>query len=143
MEKIIDFEKNGNVVRFYIGTSDDYWGDDWNDCPYEHNAGTVYSAYVTRIIDVAFPFDAKVLEPADDYPAWQGNSPYTKEDMKKRNTPCLIVVPEEIALNDWVYDSFTKYVGSDNVERFYFNDPVKKIQNCEIATVLKNERKEG
>ena len=46
--KIIDFDKKGNVVRFYLGEDvcNDYWGDDWNDAPYEHNAGTVYNRYV-------------------------------------------------------------------------------------------------
>ena len=44
--KIIDFECTGNVVRFYLGKDNekDYHGDDWNDTPYECNAGTVYSS---------------------------------------------------------------------------------------------------
>ena len=48
--KIIDFDKKGNVVRFYLGKDDlnDYWGDDWNDVPYEHNAGTVYDEFIMR-----------------------------------------------------------------------------------------------
>lgn len=38
--KIIDFERKGNLVRFYLGDDDlaEWWGDDWNDTPYEHNA---------------------------------------------------------------------------------------------------------
>lgn len=134
-EKIIDFEKRGNLVRFYIGTSEDYWGDDWDDAPYEHNAETVYDRFVTRIIDVAFPFDETVLEPAND---WRnnGNSGYSKQDMKLRNVPCLIVVPPEIA--GWDSDSFSRFVGSDNIIRFFFGDPVEKILTCPKTTILRD-----
>ena len=69
--KIIDFEVKGNVVRFYLGNktdewgwtnknykdrngntpdwlkpNDTYYGDDWDDVPYEHNAGLVYDKFV-------------------------------------------------------------------------------------------------
>lgn len=44
--KIIDFERKGNLVRFYLGDDDlvEWYGDDWNDTPYEHNAERVYFA---------------------------------------------------------------------------------------------------
>ena len=36
--KIIDFQRKGNVVRFFIGPDEcnDYWGDDWDEveCPH-------------------------------------------------------------------------------------------------------------
>ena len=34
--KVIDFERKGNVIRFYLGKDDltEWWGDDWNDTPY-------------------------------------------------------------------------------------------------------------
>ena len=57
---IIDFERKGNVVRFYIGdTNANYHGDDWNDRPYEHNAGTVYDRYIDHYVDIAFPLYEK------------------------------------------------------------------------------------
>ena len=61
--KIGDFEKRGNVVRFYLVEDDcnDYWGDDWDDAPYEHNAGKIYEEYVKKAIDIAFPLDYAVL----------------------------------------------------------------------------------
>ena len=45
--KIIDFEKKGNVVRFYYGKDSlkEWYGDDWDDRPYEHNAGEVYHRF--------------------------------------------------------------------------------------------------
>ena len=32
---VIDFETRGNVIRLYYGNDPDYWGDDWDDKPYE------------------------------------------------------------------------------------------------------------
>lgn len=139
MEKIIDIEKKGNIVRFYIGTEDDYWGDDWNDRPYEHNAGTVYDRYITRLIDVAFPFDAIVCEASDDY----DNSPYSKDDMKNRDVPCLVIVPPETANEHYTWTPFQTFMASERAERFYFNDPVARIETCKLATIISNTRKEA
>ena len=124
--KIIDFERKGNVVRFYLGADDcfDYWGDDWNDAPYDCNAGTVYRDFVIGHKDMCFPFDDLVLEPCS---GWQ--SPwYTKEDMKKRKVPCIIVVPKKIHENGWD-DSFSKFVGADGIQRFYFEDHMDPDEN--------------
>lgn len=124
---ILDFNKKSNMVRFYLGDKeDDYWGDDWDDAPYEHNAGEVYSSYVKDCVDIVFPFDALVLEPCDG--AWNGNSSYSKEDMKKRRVPCIIVVPISV-LNEtgpW-YDDFEYWVGSDKVRKIYFGDNIYEI----------------
>ena len=128
MSKIIDFERKGNVVRFYLGADDcnDYWGDDWDDAPYEHNAGQVYDRFVTATRDVAFPFDSMVLEPAND---WSGNSYYSKEDMKSRRVPCLIVVPAEV-VGDYSYrEQFKDWIGSDGIKKFYFGDPEEVLTN--------------
>jgi hypothetical protein len=142
--KIIDFERKGNVVRFYLGADNctDYWGDDWNDRPYEHNAGTVYDEFVSGYIDVAFQFDCNVLDAESDY-RYRGNSPYCKDDFKKRHAPCIIVIPAHIVNEDICSsDSYSQYVGSQLVERFYFNDSVEKIQQCPLVTVLQFWRKE-
>lgn len=133
--KIIDFERRGNLVRFYLGTDDcvDYWGDDWNDAPYECNAGTVYDQYVKGVIDMVFPFNALVLEPCDNY-YYTYSAEYSKEDMKNRTVPCLIVVPEEIRANSWK-DRFKDWVGADGVIKFYFGDTpdpnAKEVVNYE------------
>lgn len=87
---LIDFEVKGNVIRLYFGNNPDYWGDDWDDRPYECNAGTVYSEYVEEIKDYAFDFDTAVLSPEEDW-HYRGNSPYCKEDFKNRIAPCLII----------------------------------------------------
>lgn len=135
--KIIDFDKKGNVVRFYLGDDNcnDYWGDDWNDAPYEHNAGSVYGIDIVKCIDMYFPFDSLVLEPQDD---WRnnGNSRYSKEDMKNGYVPCIIVVPSELAGETYA-DTFGYWVGSKNIEKFYFNDSEQKLKECGYMYVEK------
>ena len=91
--KIIDFEKKGNIVRFYLGEKtedwgwtnpeykdytgetpswlkpkDTYYGDDWDDAPYEHNAGQVYEEFIKGQKDIAFDL------PAPDIPVTITNS---------------------------------------------------------------------
>ncbi len=67
---------------------------------------------------MAFPFDDMVLEP--DSEGW--SSPhYSKEDMKKRKIPCLIVVPKSVYEYDW-WDQFSRWVGADGIQKFYFGD---------------------
>lgn len=122
--KIIDFIKKGNVVRFFLGEDNlkNWYGDDWDDTPYEHNAGTVYDEYVSGKKDIAFPFDALVLEPSEDY-SNNGNSSRCKDDMVARKVPCIIVVPKELQDN-W-QDSFSYYVGCDGILKFYFGDSME------------------
>lgn len=118
--QIIDFERKGNVVRFYLGKNGEQWGDDWDDAPYEHNAGSVYDKYIEGKRDIAFPFDCSVLEPQDG--AWSGSgSDCCKEDMIKRRVPCIIVVPPELAADSWC-DSFDHWIGCDGVKKYYFGD---------------------
>ena len=121
--KIIDFEKKGNVVRFYLGENNlDYWyGDDWNDRPYEHNAGTVYEEFISGIMDVVFPYSSSVLEPKDDW-RYQGNSPFCKDDMRDRQVPCIIVIPQSEDKYSYVDEAFSLYMGSANIPKFYFGD---------------------
>ena len=65
--KIIDFEKRGNLVRLYLGNDsvDDYWGDDWDDAPYEYNAGKVYDKYISAYIDLAFDWKYYIYEQSE------------------------------------------------------------------------------
>lgn len=93
--KIIDFELKGNMARLFLGRDDlrRWWGDDWDDAPYEHNAGRVYEEFVAGHMDIAFPFDAIVLEPCDGHL----NSPWSKEDMQAGKVPVIVAMmhPQE------------------------------------------------
>lgn len=122
--KIIDFEKKGNLVRLYLGKDDcfDYWGDDWNDAPYEHNAGTVYKDYIVAVKDVCFPFDDLVLEPCDEYGKY-----YSKEDMKKRRIPFMIVVPNHVLETAPWKETFSYWVGHAEVKKYYFEDKIDEV----------------
>lgn len=121
--KIIDFKKKGNLVRFYLGDDNlnDWYGDDWNDRPYEHNAGSVYDEFIVGHCDIVFPFDLIVAEPNED---WRnnGNSDWCKDDMKERKVPCIIVVSED---DYWSDREFNKYLANDRAVKFYFGDPME------------------
>ena len=117
--KIIDFEKKGNMVRFSLGKPEleEWWGDDWDDTPYEHNAGRVYDEYVEATRTIVFGFDDVVFEPCDGY----DNSPWCKEDMIKRKVPCICVLKAEYQDPDGYYD-FRDIIGNDRIIKYYFGD---------------------
>lgn len=131
--KIIDFEKKGNVVRFYLGedNNEDYKGDDWDDAPYECNAERVYKEHVVGYRDMAFPFDFSVLEPKDS--RYQISSRWCKDDMKARKVPCIIAVPKPDDCHD---DEFDRYVGGEKTIKFYFSD---KMEPSDTMMVFKAE----
>jgi len=60
--EVIDFERKGNLVRLYLGENGEQWGDDWNDAPYQSNAGKVYDKFVQHYFDIVFPFDCDIIE---------------------------------------------------------------------------------
>lgn len=122
--QIIDFEKKGNQVRFWLGKNGKQWGDDWNDTPYEHNAGSVYSEFVEEKADINFSFDAVVVEPCDG----TSNSDYCKQDMIERKVPCIVVIPaSQLKQNSrWTYeDNFKAALDHPKAVKYYFGDEMK------------------
>ena len=119
--KIIDFARKGNVVRFYLGEDDltDWYGDDWDDYPYECNAGPVYGRFVSDIRDIALPFEWLVLEPCQTY----YHSEFSKNEMKARKLPCLLFIPPY--MDTWSED-YHHYLGSEGVIKVYLGDDIKK-----------------
>ena len=120
--KIIDFCKKGNVVRFYLGENDlvEWWGDDWNDCPYDCNAGEVYDKFISGHKDITFPFDDVVLEPCSG----NINCGWCKNDMIQRKVPCIIVIPKETADETW-WEDFAHLVCMDGIKKYYFGDEME------------------
>lgn len=127
--KIIDFDKKGNQVKFYLGDNNctDYWGDDWNDRPYEHNAGTVYDEYIKTTKVLTFDFDDLVIQPSDG----TINSAYSKEDMKNRIIPCIIVISKDLFKPyEYYTEEFEFWNDSNNITeeeqkyitKYYFED---------------------
>lgn len=138
--KIIDFRKFGNVVRFYFGEDDleRWYGDDWDDRPYEHNAGTVYEEFVAGYADVAFGLNVSVLEPCDD---WRnnGNSEWSKDDMVARRTPFLVIAqpPEGYSGGLYAYDmaeEYSRVICDDAAIRLYLGDSEAHLEK-ELAKV--------
>ena len=123
--KIIDFEKRGNLVRFYLGKDDDeeYRGDDWDDAPYEHNAERVCEKYIVGHHDIVFPFGFLVLEPADGVL----NSRWKKDDMKKGNVACIAVLrTDDNSL------AFEDIVINKQAALYYFGDHMSPTDTIEI-----------
>lgn len=96
---IIDIERNGAALRLYTTTDKqnvhDAWGDDWNDRPYEHNAGLVYDRYVNGLVDIYLDFEYNIFEPQDMWD-YKGNSPYSKEDFKQNVVPAAIITGQSL-----------------------------------------------
>lgn len=63
---------------------DKQWGDDWNDAPYEHNAGAPYEEQPYEIVKVAF--EAPMETPAE---LANLNSRYSVESINKGHIPWL------------------------------------------------------
>jgi hypothetical protein len=56
-----------------------------------------------------------------------GNSPFSKEDMKNKKCPCLII--KKLSKNDWGID-YSNYLGSEqeDVLKIYFGDKLEKLE---------------
>lgn len=99
--KIIDVGSKGNVLRVYFGEDSlgkDYYGDDWDDRPYESNAGSVYDEFISAYIDIYIPFSYSVKEACDTF----YNSPFCKDDFK-RGIPYISIYRDGWC-NDLAYD---------------------------------------
>lgn len=149
--QIIDCEVRGVTVKFSLGLKEDeygwlskehylallstglseeylseykehYTGDDWDDVPYEHNAGSVYNEYIKGTRINYYPFDAILLEPSYGY----SNSPYSKQDFVDRKVPCLIYIKDSDYYNTYferTYEEWAKDT-SEYVEKYYFGDVI-------------------
>lgn len=81
------------------------WGDDWNDVPFEHNAGIVYDKFVTHKLHVLVREDVVVSSATDDYI----NSPWSVQTLMEQKKPLFnftlgeqsvnIIIGEELDLN--------------------------------------------
>lgn len=141
--KVIDIARKGNVVRFYLGEktekwgwtnpdykvngkipdylkpSDTFYGDDWNDYPWECNAGPVYDRFVKGYKDIAFPFEMVLFEPV-------GRHGYCRDDIAEGRVPCLLALTPE-ALNE-----IGEYEWSD------FSDILEKLDSMMEQGTLPN-----
>ena len=124
--EIIDFEKKGNLIRFYLGENGKQWGDDWDDAPYEHNAERVYEEFIKGHCDIVVDFDCEVNELCEALGV--PNSPYCKDDMKKRDIFCI----EIKCLAGDKQLSYYIYFG-DNIEG------ILKLEHCHLVQLVYEE----
>ena len=91
---LIDFCERGNGIRLYFGLAVELiTSDDWNDVPYEHNAGIVYSEYVNFYVDVLIPFRWQIADPASELDQYT-NSSYCRNDFKTGDPPLFWAVDQ-------------------------------------------------
>jgi hypothetical protein len=90
--KVIDWERKGNLVRLYFGKDKlkEWFGDDWDDIPYECNAGEVYDKFVGDILDVCFGYDMEIYEPCHN----KLNSEWCKDDFINNKSVVLVISKE-------------------------------------------------
>ena len=118
---IIDCERKGNVVRFYLGDDPDYHGDDWNDYSYENTCSLVYYEYIKGYKDISFPFDYLVMEPSNGCHLESG---FCRNDFKNGLVPCIVVVPIDLEIAKHAYPSedYYRWGNHKKVQRYYFGD---------------------
>ena len=91
---LIDMCQRGNSIRLYFGGAvQEITADDWNDIPYEHNAGIVYSEFVNFYIDVLIPFNWRVTDIAGELDYYE-NSQYCRNDFKSGELPLFWTVDQ-------------------------------------------------
>jgi hypothetical protein len=121
--KIIDMYRSGRLIRFFLGKDDmtDFSGDDWDDSPYEHNAGTVYDEYVSEYVDVVVPFSMELSEPKD---SGGYNSGVSRDMQKARSAPLLLVRPSENSDDLYPYDdcSYRDIAADQNSVKIWIGD---------------------
>lgn len=149
---IIDCERKGNALRFFLGKKDGEWGytnkdfkdvdgktpswlrpsekyygDDWDDAPYEHNAGLVYPEFVRGEFCCEFGYHYNVIEPR----CGLLNSPYCKDDMRERKIPALIVFSPKFVNEEYLdwSEAFERYkdIELPNMLKIYYGDSPRKI----------------
>lgn len=93
MNKIIDINTAGNLLQLKLGNNGSQWGDDWDDIPYESNAGEVYDEYVQDTIDAIYDIDYLVLPYAEYHRLT--NSDKAMIDFVNRKVPYYYVVKKD------------------------------------------------
>lgn len=82
-EPILCYISEGGMAYFTTNGLDQEWGDDWDDAPYEHNAGTPYGRGGS-IVTLCYLSDMET--PATRYAI---NSPYSVRDINQRKAAWL------------------------------------------------------
>jgi len=124
--KIIDWQCKGNLIKFYLGKDDleTWYGDDWNDVPYEHNAGVVYDRFISDTTFLFVPWCYAIIEPS-----YFGSSFYCKDDFsgvgRARYPHIFMIILREKEHNYYDWSSLVK---SHKGIRIKMGDKVEDIK---------------
>jgi hypothetical protein len=117
--KILDVDIRCNTVKFYLGEDSlgNWCGDDWDDAPFEHNAGAIYREYVEAEAVFAFDWDDIVFGAEAGF----NNSPWSKNDLKARKVYALCVLKAEDRSDDELWRAWD-IAADDRAHRFFLGD---------------------
>ena len=121
-DEIIDFSCKGNVVKLYLGKNSTQNGEYWNYKDYKSMAGPVELQYVKATTDLYIPFDATLLEPSHCYD--EHDIAYSKDNMKEKKIPCLIIVPAKTYCDYYCCTDFERYRTEPTAIKLYFGDVI-------------------
>jgi hypothetical protein len=131
--KLVDFFKpegfNDRII-LYFGSNNpkDYTGDKWDITPYEDIAGQVEQKV-----------ECKIQLYFNNYAVFQPVNNWSKNDLKNRKTPCLIIVPKQVFINDFNFDIDTTpaeerpwplydlCLGHESIVKIYYGDTSEEI----------------
>lgn len=122
----------GNFAYFTNDLSKQ-WGDDWNDIPYEHNAGEPYEHQGQKVVKLAFV--CELSTPAEIHGI---NSPYSVQDINEKRTPWLSGTSYESGEYIEIYagttmDEFIDIIHSINGEIYQLleRENLRSPENCD------------
>lgn len=131
--RLVDFFKpegfNDRIILYFgSGELEDYGGDRWNITPYEDIAGQVTNQVEMKIHYIF-----------SNYAAFQPVNNWSKNDLKNRKTPCLIIVPKDVFTDDFGFDIDTTpaherpwplydlCLGHESIVKIYYGDDCNTI----------------
>lgn len=120
----------GNSAFFTTKDLADQWGDDWNDAPYECNAGEPYEPHPNRPTDwhedrspkwkiKVVTFEGEFASPCDGYL----NSPYSVEMINAGQVPWLVGKLQVPFFTGTLLETFPK----DGQVRIFAGTPLEKF----------------
>lgn len=95
---VIDFEKSGNQIIFYLGVIDKNnmpTGEDWHKPSYEF-ASRVYNEYIKGELRVSIPPEWCAMEPIDNC----NSDACSKNALQEGKSACILLSPERVT-NFW------------------------------------------
>lgn len=126
--KICWIKNKGNYIRFYFTTQDDYWGDDWNDAPWEDNAGDVYCEFVEYFVDVVVPFNYRVTHNLN-YCYNSHRSNVAIQDLVDNNAPFIYITADcdEPEIYEKIKKNFCHFSFNESFSQF-----LEKLHNFKV-----------